>query len=80
VPPRWECVNILPGIVITNLRNLFRNILYATAMQYAKNGTVFVTLYYSNAVLQISQCSNTREMVEHTDGSRSGLDGNELAT
>jgi hypothetical protein len=49
-------------------------------MQYAKNGTVFVTLYYCNAVLQISQCSNTREMVELTDGSRSGLDGNELAT
>jgi hypothetical protein len=51
VPARWECVNILPGIVITNLWNEFRNILYVTAMQYAKNWTVFVTLYYSNVAL-----------------------------
>jgi len=46
------------------------------AMQYAKKGTVFVTLEYCNAVLHISQCSNTREMLELTDGSRSGLDEN----
>jgi len=35
-----------------------------TVMQYAKNGTVFVTLEYSNAVLQISQCTNTREKLQ----------------
>jgi hypothetical protein len=51
-----------------------------TAVQYAKNGAVFVTQEYSNAVLQISQCANIREMVELTDGSRSGLDENELVT